>query len=111
MKVCATPGCAKTFAVSPRAPHRRFCNKNCQHRWARLQRHVPRNPTPVKLDFELSALNVETTLRYLACEHSPSGEYVLRWYDGEFRHLPVCAGCSVPLPGRPWLRRYPEVAA
>lgn len=56
--------------------------------------------------FELTELNRVTTLRFLACQHVPADKVVWRWYDGELRAVPVCAGCEVPLgPRQSWMGR------
>jgi len=49
----------------------------------------------------ITALNVETTRRYLACggSHQPSGQTVQRQYPGRMLELQVCRNCGVPVGG------------
>jgi len=75
---------------------RRWCSDHC--RTAGNRKGIEAGPEVAP--FEPSALNIATTLRYLACDgrHAGSGEFVVREVAGRDHVMQVCANCEVPIP-------------
>jgi len=92
--------CQKPYLVPVQKGNmNRYCSALCRRLAGRVRRR--KDGTRV-YDYDLTPLNIATTMRYLECagQHVESGRFVKRELWAEERLLPICANCEVPIRGK-----------